>query len=131
MSDLRDAAELALEALESMSATLCGTTTPKEKEALVTLRRALGQESDHEKALSQFVYFDCVDFSRSPPYFRYDTDTDSTPDDRWHLFLIIQDDFKEFGYELTEVNIEHDKIIGNVTSLTEQRNNTNDRHYQS
>lgn len=121
MSELRTAAELALEALESMSATLYGTTTPREEEALVTLRRALGQESDHEKALNEFVYFDCIDFSQSPPYFRYDTDADSTPDDRWHLFLDIRDNLNEIGYELTEVNIEHDTITGNVTSLIRQK----------
>jgi len=44
MSELRKASELALEAMNSMSNTLYGITTPKEREALDALRRALRED---------------------------------------------------------------------------------------
>lgn len=73
-----------------------------------------------EIVLKSCIYFDSIDFSQKPPFLRYDTG-DSTPQDNWTVYCDIQGELREFGYELTDSDVDHDTVCGDVTPIAADR----------
>ena len=74
------------------------------------------QEPVAKTALKNCIYFDSIDFNQTPPYLRYDTG-DSTPKENWTIYCDIQEDLRKNGYELTDSDVDHDTVCGDVTPI--------------
>lgn len=86
------------------------------REALVEPEFTTEQEPVAKIALKNCIYFDSIDFNQTPPYLRYDTG-DSTPKENWTVYCDIQEDLRKNGYELTDSDVDHDTVCGDVTPI--------------
>ena len=67
-------------------------------------------------ALKNCIYFNSIDFNQNPPYLRYDTG-DSTSKENWIIYCDIQEELRKNGYELTDSDVDHDTVCGDVTPM--------------
>ena len=83
---------------------------------LSDFHQTMEQEPVAKIALKNCIYFDSIDFNQTPPYLRYDTG-DSTPKENWTVYCDIQEDLRKNGYELTDSDVDHDTVCGDVTPM--------------
>lgn len=54
-------------------------------------------------------------------YFRYDISPEGTEKENWSLYCDIQDDLREYGYEIIDPQIEHDCISGQLHKVANDK----------
>ena len=64
-----------------------------------------------------------IDDSNNHPCLRFDVHPEQTSKENWSVFIDIQSDLREVGFEMREPNIEHDCVSGYIYGIESEELN--------